>query len=167
MNYIDQGKCFLNAFWEEHNSDTEQIWVWGHQFVDLDLDKGKSGNDLDEFNAHRFLEKNGETKSVKQLRDEIKEMDLDFNKRLAFIEYLLFRYKYSIQQFVSRPQGDNKKEIDEAQAQLDEANRSMDAAIKALDESTAASNHAKKESDIANKSAAEAKKKTEEAKKKI
>jgi len=152
-------------FWDEHQGETERIWQWATVFAELDIDKGKTGNDLDEFNAHRFLEKNGETKSVKQLRDEIKEMDLDFNRRLALIEYLLFRYHYSIQQFVARPQGDNKKEIDEAQAQLEAATHSMDLAIKALEQSAAAASHAKKESDHANKSAAEARRYAEEARK--
>ena len=57
---------------------------------------GKEGCDLDEFNAHRFLERLDETKTVKQMRDELREIDMDFNKRMAIVEYLLWRYGHSV-----------------------------------------------------------------------
>jgi hypothetical protein len=43
---------------------------------------------LDEFNAHRFLEKVQETRTVKELREQLKAIDLDFNKRMALLEYV-------------------------------------------------------------------------------
>lgn len=161
--YTEQGKCFLNAFWDEHQNLAEEVWGWAVQFAELDIDNAKEGKDLDEFNAHRFLERNNETKTVKQLREEIKEMDMDFNKRLALIEYLLFRTRHSVQEFVSRPQGDNKQEIDAAQAALNQATAAMQRATKALEESTIAAAKAKKEADIAKRSADDAKRAADEA----
>jgi len=119
-NYADQGKAFLNAYWNEHQKDAELIWTWAHKFGELDLEKKAEGNDLDEFNAHRFLESLQETKTVRQMRTEIKESDLDFNKRLALIEYCIWKYKRSVQDFLKRPQGDNQEELLKAQAMLDE-----------------------------------------------
>jgi len=95
--YSDQAIAFLNAYWEDVNQDREQIWEQTHQFIELDHENGKEGVDLDEFNAHRFLEKLGETKTVKQMRDELKEIDMDFNKRMALIEYFLWGYKKNCQ----------------------------------------------------------------------
>jgi hypothetical protein len=46
----------LNRFCD---ADAEQIWKWTAQFVELDHEKKAEGCDLDEFNAHRFLEKAG------------------------------------------------------------------------------------------------------------
>lgn len=88
----------------------------------------------DEFNAHRFLESVGETKSVVELRDQLRESNIQFNKRLSLIEYLLFRYSKKISEFIKRPQGDNAEEIAKAQQMLAEVQKSMDEAIARADE---------------------------------
>jgi len=44
-----------------------------------------------EYSAHIFLEKRGETLTVKDLRDYMKLLDLDANHAVAMIEYLLFK----------------------------------------------------------------------------
>jgi hypothetical protein len=63
---------------------------------------------------------------VKELREQLKAIDLDFNKRMALIEYLLFRYKKGVADFVARPQGTNA-DLEKAQQALkevqDEINR--------------------------------------------
>jgi len=128
MKYKDQGKAFLNAYWEEAEKDAENVWKWAHQFQELDIDKGEDGNDLDEFNAHRFLEKLGETKTVKELRENLSKADLDFNKRLALIEYCLFRYDKKIEDFLKRPQSsspDAAREIENCQKLLESAQKSL------------------------------------------
>jgi len=112
--YAEQGQAFLNAYWEEAGGEAELIWGWANQFGELDIDKAKEGCDLDEFNAHRFLEKLGETRTIREMRDELREIDMDFNKRMALIEYLLYRYRKPISEFVRKPQG-NKDEIEAAQ----------------------------------------------------
>jgi len=145
LNYIEQAKSFLNAYWGEYQDQAEQVWTWVHQFIALDHEKGKEGSDLDEFNAHRFLEKLGETKTVKDLREELRAIDMDFNKRMAVIEYLLFNFKRSIEEFVKRPQGENTEEIKEAQRQLEEAQRAVEEAKKAVEESERAAEEAAKE----------------------
>jgi predicted nucleic acid-binding Zn-ribbon protein len=45
---------------------------------------------------------------------------MDFNKRMAIIEYLLFKFKRTVADFVKRPQGTNE-ELAKAQAALQEA----------------------------------------------
>jgi hypothetical protein len=37
----------------------ENVWLWVHKFIELDKEKGKAGDSLDEFQAHRFLEQIG------------------------------------------------------------------------------------------------------------
>ena len=60
--------------------------------------------ELNEFEAHRFLEKRGESKTVKNMREELAGIDIDFNRRVAFIEYLLFKYKKSLKDlFTAKP----------------------------------------------------------------
>jgi len=119
--YVQQAQAMLNAYWDELEGEAPVVWDLAHQFIVLDVEKGKEGCDLDEFNAHRFLERLGETKTVKQMRDELKEIDMDFNKRMALLEYLLWRYKKNVSEFVERPQGGiDPEELAEAQRLVEE-----------------------------------------------
>eukprot|EP00028_Trichosphaerium_sp_Am-I-7-wt_P012107 CAMPEP_0168523540 /NCGR_PEP_ID=MMETSP0405-20121227/10044_1 /TAXON_ID=498012 /ORGANISM="Trichosphaerium sp, Strain Am-I-7 wt" /LENGTH=220 /DNA_ID=CAMNT_0008545433 /DNA_START=158 /DNA_END=821 /DNA_ORIENTATION=+ len=109
--YRDQATFFLNAFWPElgdKKDELENTWKYVNMFIELDIEKGDEGSDLDEFNAHRFLEKIGTTKRVVELRDSLREIDMDFNKRMALVEYLLFRHKFKISVMLERPQGTNE-----------------------------------------------------------
>jgi len=76
-----------------------------------------------------FLKKNGETRSVRELRDELRAIDMDFNKRMAVIEFLLFKYSKTIQDFVKRPQGGNVEGLEEAQRQLEVAQAALQTAV--------------------------------------
>jgi hypothetical protein len=46
--------------------------------------------ELDEFEAHRLLEKDGQAITVRDMRVKLKEIDLDSNNKVAFIEYAMF-----------------------------------------------------------------------------
>jgi len=48
---------------------------------------------LDEFQAHLFLEKRGETLTVADLREILKvEVDIDKNRSVAFLEFALWKW---------------------------------------------------------------------------
>jgi hypothetical protein len=50
-------RWFLNAFWEDGmEKEAEHLWKWSDKIKTYDLQKGADGCDLDELNAHRFLE---------------------------------------------------------------------------------------------------------------
>jgi len=102
--YKDQAIFFLNAFWPEVGNQAEDVWRRHTKMVELDLQKGADGNDLDEFNAHRFLEFFEETKTVVGLREILREHGLDRKKRMSFIEYLLVKYGQHVRELLSRPQ---------------------------------------------------------------
>jgi len=92
--YSDQAKIFLNAFWEEGlKGEAEAVWKFTQKFIELDAKKKKEGHDLDEFEAHKFLESLGETMTVVALRERLRTIDLDSNNRMSLVEYLIFRYK--------------------------------------------------------------------------
>eukprot|EP01120_Amphizonella_sp_Union-15-10_P000825 TRINITY_DN10854_c0_g1_i1.p1 TRINITY_DN10854_c0_g1~~TRINITY_DN10854_c0_g1_i1.p1 ORF type:complete len:229 (+),score=63.12 TRINITY_DN10854_c0_g1_i1:126-812(+) len=113
--YAQQCKFFLNAFWVECGKEAEKIWTWCNKFIQLDHENGKEGHDLDEFNAHRFLEQLGETMRVVELRETLRQFDLSF-RRLSLIEYLLYAFKQTIKVLLSRPQGTNELLIKAQQA---------------------------------------------------
>lgn len=61
--------------------------------------RGSDLSDLEEDRAHLFLEKRGETLTVATLREYLREIDLDNNHRVAFLEYALWRYKKGVLDF--------------------------------------------------------------------
>lgn len=52
--------------------------------------------DLNVTEAADFLQKNGKTRTAQERKEELKDIDLDNNGRIAFIEYLLLHYKVMI-----------------------------------------------------------------------
>ena len=104
--YKDQAIFFLNAFWAEAGSDAEKIWNEYHLVCELDVENKEEGCKLDEFQAHRFFEKEGIAMSVQQMRQSLQVQDPKF-KKIAFIEFLLFKYKQTIKELMARPQGTN------------------------------------------------------------
>ena len=93
-SFIEFWKCFIfisimNKIFSikliklEFSGSFEEILDAAAEFRKFGSDDGqKEINDLDEFQCHRFLEKRGETLTVKDLREKIiKEIDLDQNNR--------------------------------------------------------------------------------------
>eukprot|EP00954_Amorphochlora_amoebiformis_P018416 1326039-Amorphochlora_amoeboformis.AAC.1 len=56
-------------------------------------EQAKKGCELNEFDAHRFLERIDETLSVKDMREFLRSVDIDFNKMVSLTEYLVSKYK--------------------------------------------------------------------------
>ena len=44
---------------------------------------------------------------------------------MSMTEYLMFRYKKSVEQVIKAPQGENKEEMDKAQAMVDGAQNAV------------------------------------------
>jgi len=173
--YADQAKAFLNAYWYQHEGEAENLWKWYNKFVELDLEKGKEGKDLDEFNAHRFLEWLGETKTIKEMREQITQADLDFNKRLALVEYALWKFNHKVEEFVKKPQGDSKEvqklqdllnkiqvDLEEAQKKAEEASNKEQVAKKAEAELKSELDNLKAQEDAYKKKTEELTKRSEE-----
>jgi len=137
QSYALQAQFFLNAFWYECESEVENCWKFVQSFQKLDNVKGKEGNELDEFWSHKFLESHGDTMTAIQMRNALKEIDIDCNKRMSFIEYALWKYKQTVKELLQRPQGDNRAELEKAQAMLKAVQHAFDVAQKALAEAEA------------------------------
>jgi len=122
----EQAVWWLNGFWESGaQKEAENIWLFAQTFIKLDS-KGKAGNELDELMAHRFLEQLGETLTVVELRERLRKIDIDNNKRVALSEYLLSRYGRSVDDLVAAPQGSgNQKELEDAERRLNEVATSL------------------------------------------
>merc|ERR1712137_894146 len=129
-----------------------------HKCADLDLELHSGGCGLDEMKAHVFLEQFDETLTVRELRAKLRSTgaigESDRPKLVPITHYLLFKYNADWHTLVNSSQGDNSKEIAQAQALLDEVSVAFDEAKRTA---TAAAN-ALREAE-----ASEAKAKTREA----
>jgi len=140
-NHKDQSIWFLNAFWNDFSSkEGENIWNWVHKHAELDPKKAE-GNELDEFQSHRFLESIGTTMTVQELRNYIRTIGVDKIKYIPISHFLLARFKADLHKLVNASQGDNQAEIEKAQSLLEAAQ----AAFKESDEKQKASSKAESE----------------------
>eukprot|EP00056_Hartaetosiga_gracilis_P014125 m.239792 g.239792 ORF g.239792 m.239792 type:complete len:252 (+) comp14066_c0_seq1:141-896(+) len=93
----DQATYFLRAFVTEFSGNFEEVLDLAEEFKKYAPASGVV-RELEEDQAHLFLERRGETLTVKELRDELKEIDLDSNNKVCFIEFCLFKYKFTLEQ---------------------------------------------------------------------
>jgi len=161
MTHTEQAIWFLNGFWNDVEKDKELIWEYAHTFIEIECGKPKlygskkweekEGNDLNQFQSHQFLEKIGETLTVKKLQEELKKIDIDNNKRMCITEYLIYKYKKKGEETVNSPQGGGDPEVfkaaqktfNKAKAALLEANANKieaDEAVQALEKEEKAYN---------------------------
>jgi len=85
---------------------------------------GVDGHSLDEFQAHRFLEANGQALTVVEMRKALKEIDIDTDNRMSLLEYVVHKFKLDVDVLMTRPQGTNE-ELKKAQAALDDADKEI------------------------------------------
>jgi len=61
------------------------------------VDRGGEGRpDINFVQAADFLQKNGRPRIAQQITDELKDIDMDKNQRISFIEYLLLHFKVMV-----------------------------------------------------------------------
>jgi hypothetical protein len=56
-------------------------------------DAGEKKTDMNHIQAGQFLQANGQTRTGLERKRECKDIDIDNNGRISFIEYLLLHYK--------------------------------------------------------------------------
>ena len=176
----EQAVWFLNAFWEDFaEKEAENIWNFVDQAQAIDNAKA-AGTALDEMEAHRFLEKADSAHTVLEMRNLLRKTGAigqsERPKSVPLSHYFLFKYDaHSNKLFhdlVNRSQGDNQKQIEEAQAKLDavqvafdEASRTASAAAASLKEAQSREAAAKSAEESAIASAESARVREADAKK--
>jgi len=137
-NYKNQAIWFLNAFWNDFASkEADNIWEFKHKHDNIDPKKAE-GNELDELNAHRFLEQINTTMTVAELRDYIRSIGVDKVKYVPLVHYLIARYKADLHKLVNASQGDNQAEVEKAQKMLEAAQEALEIAQKRSKEAATA-----------------------------
>jgi hypothetical protein len=97
--YVQQAIVFLNAYWNEFEDKTDDIYEYLQGFKKLDF--ADAGCDLDEFYSHKFLETCGETLTALELRNALREIDVNQDHRMSLLEYLIFKYHKTVDELIA------------------------------------------------------------------
>eukprot|EP00035_Acanthoeca_spectabilis_P020151 m.431366 g.431366 ORF g.431366 m.431366 type:complete len:261 (-) comp17293_c0_seq1:846-1628(-) len=100
-----QCKYFLSEFVSEFSGNFEEVLDLAEEFKGYAAEGAADDiRELDEQQAHIFLEKRGEAATVRELRDALREIDIDLNMKVSFIEYCMYKYKKTLAQlFEEKP----------------------------------------------------------------
>ncbi len=89
----EQAMAFLRAFVVEFSGKFEEVLLLAEQFKGFH-EKNQKTASLDQFQALRFLESRGETRTASDLRATLQFIDASHSSsELNFVEYLLVNYK--------------------------------------------------------------------------
>ena len=128
-HHKEQTVWFLDAFWSKFaEAEAENIWNYYQVMCEVDPN-GADGNEVDEMVAHRYLEKLGMTLTALKMREALREIDIDFNRKVSMSEYLLYRYKEAgatVEALLKATGSDNQAALDAAQALVDEAQAKLE-----------------------------------------
>jgi len=163
-SFAAQAKWVLNGFWDTLGSNAEDIWKFVQIFIDLDKQACENANGyaLDEFWSHKFLETLGETLTVIQLREKMRAIDLDFDKKMSVIEYLIFKYHLTVKGVCEAPQGGNPEELHQAELKVEAAQKAVAEMLERLERAKESKREAEK-AEAENKAALEELHKQEDA----
>jgi len=92
----DQTEFFLKSFIFALGDDWKEVPRLSSVFRKYVHDAGEGKDDLNEVQASDFLQHNGLTRTAIQRKNELADIDLDQNKRISFIEYMLLHFKVMI-----------------------------------------------------------------------
>jgi len=94
----DQVELFLKSFIFDLGDNWKDINKIQKSYVKRLGDANEGKPDLNPIMAADFLQKNGLERTALQRKEEIKDIDLDNNDRIALIEYLLLHFKVMVLQ---------------------------------------------------------------------
>jgi len=144
MKYAEQAKWYLNGFWlDGGEAEAERVWSFTQGFIKFD-EKKEKGNELDEFWSHKFLESIGETLTILELREKLKQIDMDKNGKMGLLEFLAFYFGKTVKQVLDAPQGQNAAEVRQASEKLEAVQTALAEQSAALEKTKVAEETVKK-----------------------
>lgn len=105
-----QAEFFLKSFIFALEDNWKEVPQLSTKFKKALLESGSTKSEMDEALAAGFLQANGRTRTAIQRRDEIRDIDLDDNKMISFIEYLLLHFKGMVLSEYYKRHGETPKE---------------------------------------------------------
>merc|ERR1712137_1518323 len=120
----------LHVVCQKTYKEAELIWQCVLKNAELDLENHETGSGLDEMKAHVFLERFGETLTVREMRAKLRSTgaigESERPKLVPLMHYLLYKYNADWHTLVDETrQGDNKEELEKAEQMLKEVQQAF------------------------------------------
>jgi len=106
----DQTEFFLKSFIFALEDNWKDVVNLAKSFRKYLKDANEGREDLNPIQASDFLQKNGLERTALQRKEELADIDIDKNDRIAFVEYLLLHYKVMVLQEYYKRTGEECKE---------------------------------------------------------
>ena len=90
-----QCELFMKSFIFTLGDEWKTVVTLSKSFTAF-VEASGNGNDCSSIQAAHFLQKNGKTRTGLQRKQELKDVDLNSDNRICFLEYLLLHYKAMI-----------------------------------------------------------------------
>lgn len=114
----EQAQHFVRALYHRFEGGVGAVLRLSDEFKSfLPGDADGASSELDELRAHMFLERKGQTKTATELRAYLKEVDIDNNSHVSFLEHALWEYGVELEQLF-KPSGLNDPAIEECTRQI-------------------------------------------------
>jgi len=117
QNYCQQGAFFLNAYWREYSEnkdEKESIWKICQQMQKLDIKKGQEGMALEEDASLKLLQDLDMAMTRKAFLQAMRSIDINNDRKMSLLEFLLFKFKLTVEDLMSRPQDGMTDELENA-----------------------------------------------------
>eukprot|EP01094_Clydonella_sp_ATCC50884_P026998 TRINITY_DN757_c0_g1_i1.p1 TRINITY_DN757_c0_g1~~TRINITY_DN757_c0_g1_i1.p1 ORF type:complete len:277 (+),score=132.33 TRINITY_DN757_c0_g1_i1:65-832(+) len=102
----EQARFFLQTFVLEFNGAFEPVLAITEEFRKfLPAGAAPDSGVVEEFAAHQFLESRDETLTVRELRENLKQVKLANHHPVALLEYLLWKYQKTAAEAFTPPKG--------------------------------------------------------------
>jgi len=103
----EQAKAFLRTFILDFKGNFEEILNLAEYFITFRTRREDDGEVvvcyLEEADLYRFLEAQGHPISAAEFRVELREIDIDTDRRVTFIEYCIWKYKKAVNELIVPP----------------------------------------------------------------
>lgn len=107
-----QTEVFLKSFIVPLGDDWKNVLNLQKDFVKMLRDEGDNQTAHNEVQAMTMLQKHGAERTTIQRREEVRDIDLDNDQRISFIEYLLLHFKVMIlTEFYKRHECDPEEDL--------------------------------------------------------
>jgi len=87
-----QAEFFLTSFIFDLDANWKEVVVLSKKFKEYLASRGET-HDLDAVQASDFLQKNGVTRTGPERKQELRDVDLNFDDRICMTEYYLLHFQ--------------------------------------------------------------------------
>merc|ERR1719204_2735548 len=126
LNYYEQAAFFLNAYWNEYESEKSNIFDIACMMAKQDRNGGDDGICLDEVNAMKILQDLDMALSRPEYLAAMRKIDVNNDRKMSMLELMMYKYKINPAALMLRPQTGMTDELAAANQALADAQQTLE-----------------------------------------